>query len=167
MTTPPPQGPPSRPLVDLSERARAVEQIEARGQAGALWTLAHLRWCVIALGGAGVVLGVLAGLTAGGRAVAGVALGTVIVGVFFGVSAVVLALVARRAPRALMLVALTSYVVKVVALGVVLVLLPRDGVIDTRWMAGSVAVGVFVWLGAHLRQVVTTKIFYVNPEGPG
>lgn len=129
-----------------------------------MWSLAHLRLCWAALLVAGAVLAVIGGLTAGGRAVAGVALGTAIVGLFFTVSAVVLARVGSRNPQAVMMAALTTYVAKVIALGVVLVLMPVDGPVDTRWLAGAVALGVFTWLAAHLRYVWTLKIFYVDPH---
>ena len=107
----------------------------------------------------------LVGLIVGGsRAVVGVAVGTLIVGLFFTVSAVVIAEVGRRNPKRVMWAALGAYVFKIVALGVVLVMIPRNGpVIDTRWMAGAVGLGLFGWLAAHMRYVWTTKIFYVDP----
>jgi ATP synthase protein I len=35
--------------------------------------------------------------------------------------------------------------------------------VNTRWMAGAVAVGLVAWLAAHLRYVWTLKLFYVDP----
>lgn len=150
--------------VDLTPSIDATRQIADRSRARGMWSLAHLRLCWTALVAAGVVLGIVGGLTAGGRAVAGVAMGTAVVGVFFTISAVVLARVGSRNPQAVMMAALTTYVLKVVALGIVLVLMPVDGPVDTRWLAGSVALGVFAWLAAHLRYVWTLKIFYVDPN---
>jgi len=51
----------------------------------------------------------------------------------------------------------------VVALGIVLVAMPTDGLVNTRWMAGAIGLGLFCWLGAHMRYVWTLKIFYVDP----
>ncbi|TKV61081.1 hypothetical protein FDO65_05390 [Nakamurella flava] len=150
--------------VDLTPSIDATRQIAERSRTRGMWSLAHLRLCWTALLAAGAVLGVIGGLTAGSRALAGVALGTAIVGLFFTVSAVVLARVGSRNPQAVMMGALTTYVAKVIALGVVLVLMPVDGPVDTRWLAGAVALGVFTWLAAHLRYVWTLKIFYVDPQ---
>ena len=84
---------------------------------------------------------------------------------FFTVSTLVIAWVGQRNPKRVMWAAVGTYIVKIVALGVVLVMIPRDGpVVDTRWMAGAVGLGLFLWLGAHMRYVWTTKIFYVDPD---
>ena len=93
----------------------------------------------------------------------GAALGTAIVGAFFTVSAVVIARVGATTPKAVLPAALATYVIKIVALGIVLTLLPRDGRVDTHWLAGAVALGLVGWLGAHLRYVWTAKLFYVDP----
>jgi ATP synthase protein I len=146
--------------VDLSIAAKAAE----RSRTGGAWSLGHLRWCWTALVAGGVVLAVVGLLVAGSRAAVGVAIGTAIVGVFFTISAMVIAYVGRRKPKRVMWAAVGTYLIKIVGLGFVLVLIPRDGpVVDTRWMAGAVGLGLFCWLGAHMRYVWTTKIFYVDP----
>ena len=147
------------PPLDYAAAARA----EAATRAAGAWSPRHLRDCWIALVVAAGLLGIAAAILADARAVWGVVLGTVVVGGFFTLSTVVISGVGRRWPARLMWAALGTYVGKMVALGIVLVVLPRDGAIDVRWMAGAVASGVLVWLGAHLRYVMTTKIFYVDP----
>lgn len=107
---------------------------------------------------------ILAALVVGAGAAVGVALGAFIVGFFFTASTVIIAKLGARNLKLVMPAALTTYVLKIVGLGFVLVLIPKDGFIDTRWMAGTVGIGVFVWLGAHMRYVWTTKIFYVDPH---
>ena len=69
--------------------------------------------------------------------VLGVVLGTVIVGLFFTVSTVVIAWVGKTNPRTVMGAALGAYLIKVVVLGVVLVMIPRDGPVNVKWMAGA------------------------------
>ena len=142
--------------VDAARRAATRSSSRA-------WSLHHLPRCWITLLAAGAVLAVVAGLAVGGRAVLGVAVGTAIVGAFFTLSTVIIAYVGARAPRAVLVTALGVYLVKIVALGVVLQTMPRDGAVDTRWMAGSVCLGLFAWLGAHLRHVWTAKLYYVDP----
>lgn len=149
----------SFPMVDLTTSERAAR----RSRSGGVWSLGHLPICWAALLIAGGALTVVGAFVVGSRAVRGSLLGTMIVGLFFTVSAVIIARVGQRNPSKVMWAALGAYLLKVVALGFVLVLLPRDGAIDTRWMAGAVGLGLFCWLGAHMRYVWTTKIFYVDP----
>jgi ATP synthase protein I len=51
--------------------------------------------------------------------------------------------------------------VKMLALGVVVAVIPQEGFLDTRWLAGAVALGLAAWLAAHMRFVWTNKIMYV------
>lgn len=150
----------ARPELPLAQVQRAA----ARSRAAGPWSLEHLRLCWAALLVVGVLLAIVAGLVAGGRALAGVAVGTGIVGAFFTLSAVAIALVGARHPRAVLATALVAYLVKIVALGVVIVLIPADGPVSPRWMAIAVVAGLVGWLGAHLRFVWTAKVFYVDPH---
>jgi len=160
LTNRPKNQPDSLPPLNYALAARA----EAQAQIGGAWSLRHLRICWAALGIAGSVITTAGWLVKGSGAGWGAVLGTLIVGLFFSVSAVVIARVGARHPERVMWAALLSYVVKMVALGVVLVFIPTDGFLDTRWMAGAVGLGLAVWLAAHMRFVWTNKIFYVSPH---
>jgi len=144
-------------------RFELAARAEAEAQTGGAWSLRHLRICWAALGAAGLLITAAALIVGGARAGWGALIGTLIVGTFFSVSAVVIARVGRRHPSRVMWAALGAYVMKMIALGFVLVLIPRDGAVDTRWMAGAVGLGLVVWLAAHMRFVWTNKIFYVDP----
>ena len=166
MTAPPPvDRPRDRPRpgpVDLSAERDRVARMEQRSGAH-IWSLDHLRLCWTVLAVAGVLVTAAAAVVAGWPGVFGALLGTAIVGAFFTVSAVIVARVGRENPSLVMLAALATYVVKIVALGLVMVLIPRDAVVDSRWMAGAIGVGLFGWLGAQLRTVWTRQILYVDP----
>ena len=145
----------------LAQRLAEMEKAIARGRA---WSLEHLRVCWIALG-IGTVLVTVAGFLVDGAG-GGVAalVGGLIVGAFFTVSAVVIAKAGQVNPRLTLPAALGTYFVKIVALGVVVSVVPSDGFLVVRWLAGGVLVGLICWLGAHLRYVWTLKIFYVDPS---
>jgi ATP synthase protein I len=154
----------SGPVDDaLAANVAAAKRAADRSRTGGVWSLRHLTICWIALSIVGVAFAAVAAIASGGRAAAGAALGALIVGLFFSFSAVIIAKAGQRSPKLVMLAALSSYVFKVVALGVVLTVMPRDGAFDTHWMAAAVGLGLFVWLGAHMRYVWTTKIYYVDP----
>lgn len=154
---------PRRAPVDLSAQARAAQKIADRSRSEGIWSLGHLRLCWIALIAGGVVLGAIAGFTQGVGAVLGVLIGTVIVGAFFTFSAMVIAWVGRTNPKTVMIAALFAYVIKVLVLAIVLMTMPIDGLVDVRWMAGAIGLGLFLWLGAHMRYVWTLKLYYVDP----
>ena len=153
---------PGKP-VDLTAQARAAQQIADRSRSAGIWSLGHLKLCLITLVTGGVILGVIAALVSGLGAVLGVLLGTSIVGAFFSFSAVVIAWVGKTNPGTVMVAALFAYVIKVLILAIVLMTMPIDGLIDVKWMAGAIGLGLFLWLGAHMRYVWTLKVYYVDP----
>ena len=157
----PPRAP--RPYVDLTAQAAAAQKIADRSRSEGIWSLGHLRICGITLTVGGIVLGVIAAFTAGLGAVLGVLLGTVIVGAFFTFSAVVIAWVGKTNPKTVMIAALFAYLIKVFILALILMTMPIDGLVDVRWMAGAIGLGLFLWLGAHMRYVWTLKLYYVDP----
>lgn len=161
---PPPTDGPRRPPVDLSAQIEAAAKIAERSRSAGAWSLAHLRLCLPVLVAGGVVLGVTGALVGGWGAVLGVLIGTVIVGAFFSFSAVVIAWVGRTNPNTVMIAALFAYVIKVFVLALILMTMPIDGPVDVRWMAGAIGLGVFLWLGAHMRYVWTLKLYYVDPR---
>ena len=160
----PPNERPTRPSVDLSAQIAAAAKIADRSRTGGAWSLAHLRLCLPVLVAGGLVLGVIGAFVAGWGAVLGVLIGTVIVGAFFTFSAVVIAWVGKTNPNTVMIAALFAYLIKVFILAVILMTMPIDGPVDVRWMAGAIGLGVFLWLGAHMRYVWTLKLYYVDPR---
>ena len=110
----------------------------------------------------GLVLGLVAGLTGGAPAVIGVVVGTLMVCLFFGLGAIVLDVVATIAPAASLLIALLTYTLKVVLIGLVFVGLNRSGLlegdIDARWLGGSVIVGTLAWLVMQIRGSMRMRI---------
>ena len=149
--------------VDLSAHIKKAQLIADRSHSEGIWSLGHLRICWIALVAGAVVLGVVGGIVTGLGAVWGVVLGTVIVGAFFTFSAVVIAWVGKTNPKTVMIAALFAYVIKVLVLAIVLMTMPIDGPVDVKWMAGAIGLGLFLWLGAHMRYVWTLKLYYVDP----
>ncbi len=159
----PPNDGPSRPAVDLSAQIRAAAKIADRSRSAGAWSLAHLRLCLPVLAAGGVVLGAVGAVVDGWGAVLGVLIGTVIVGAFFSFSAVVIAWVGKTNPGTVMVAALFAYVIKVLILAIVLMTMPIDGLVNVKWMAGAIGLGLFLWLAAHMRYVWTLKLYYVDP----
>jgi ATP synthase protein I len=82
--------------------------------------------------------------------------------VFFGLGAVVLDVVAGIAPALSMLVALLTYTLQVVLVGLVFVGLGRSGLLDSQldaeWLGGTVIAGTLTWLAAQVVTTVRTRL---------
>jgi ATP synthase protein I len=118
-------------------------------------------------GTAAVVLGAL---VAGSPAAAGATIGHVMVCVFFAFGAV-LGVVAKVAPAASMLVALLTYTLNVVLVGLVFVGLARSGALQDavapRWLAGAVIACTLVWTTTQIVVATRTRqpIFDLPSDG--
>jgi ATP synthase protein I len=124
-----------------------------------------LRAGLAATAAVGAVVAVVAVAVAGGGGLAGAALGTAVVGAFFAASKVAVGLVARRAPALLLPAALGTYLVKILALGILLVSL-RDtaaSTLDVRWLAWSVLAGVVGWMAAEVWVATHTRVAFYDP----
>jgi hypothetical protein len=105
----------------------------------------------------GVGATVVGGVASGSAAAYGALAGTLLVLVVFGFGGVVVDTVAGLMPAASLLVALLTYTLQVVLMGLVFAGLSRSGLLDDTldraWLAGVVIAGTFGWL---LTQVVLT-----------
>jgi ATP synthase protein I len=105
----------------------------------------------MATGSAAAVLGAVLD---GRPAAAGALTGTIMVVAFFALGALVLDTVAALAPAASLMIALLTYTLKVVLVGLVFLGLTRSGLleesIDARWLGGTVIAGTLTWLAAQV-----------------
>lgn len=136
----------------MTTAPRAPRTGQRPGVAGRAVAVAGLVTLVV---GAGLALA--GALSSGTPAAAGAGVGLLMVLVFFGLGAVVLDTVAGLAPSLSLLVALLTYTLQVVLVGLVFVGLSRSGLLgselDADWLGVTVIVATLTWLAA---QVVTT-----------
>jgi ATP synthase protein I len=129
----------------------------------ARWDLGHLRVGLLATVGLGALAAPLAWALRSGRAAVWVLVGLAIVAAFFSVSALAVAWAGRIADELTLPVALTTYVTKIVLLGVILVTVRDWATLDAPALAWSVLGGTLTWTGVHLRRVWTAQLYYVDP----
>lgn len=105
----------------------------------------------------GLVLVALAAVLTGPSGAVGALIGTAMVCAVFAFGTVVVGLVALVAPATSLLVALLTYTLQVVVVGLVYVGLSGggalDGPVDARWLSGAVIASTLAWT---VTQVVTT-----------
>jgi ATP synthase protein I len=101
---------------------------------------------------------------AGAKGLYGALIGIAIVTVFFGISVLVVGRAARVSPGAMMAAAMITYVVKIVALAVVVSRLHGMTAFSDRAL-GLTAIGcILVWSAAQVITAVKIKMLYVEPE---
>jgi ATP synthase protein I len=142
---------------DVPTRDSVYRDSVAEGQYAALLRGSLLPTLVAAL------LCVAVAVPAGSRAVAGAAFGAALVVAFFSVGLLVMRRTARLDPDAVMAVVMLTYVLKVAALAVVLLLFR-----DASWLApGYFALGAlgctFVWLGFEMRAFTRLRVLVTDP----
>lgn len=99
---------------------------------------------------AGLAAVLLAALVSGSPAAWGAGVAASMVCLFFTLGAVVLDVATRLAPATSLLVALLTYTLQVVLIGLVFVSLQRSGAlagpVDAQWLGGTVIACTLVWI---------------------
>ncbi len=112
---------------------------------------------------AAIMVAVSAALV-GTKGLIGALIGVAIVTVFFGISVIVVGRAARISPPAMMLAAIITYLVKIVALAVVVSALNGTTAFSTRTL-GFTAIGcILVWSATQVITTIKLKMLYVEPD---
>ena len=112
---------------------------------------------------AAVIVAVSAALV-GIKGLIGALLGVALVTVFFGISIVVVGRAARISQPAMMVAALVTFLVKIVALAVVVSTLNKMSAFSDRAL-GLTALGcILVWCGTQAITAIKVKMLYVEPD---
>ena len=114
---------------------------------------------------AAIMVAVSAALV-GVKGLIGALVAVAIVIAFFGISVLVVGRAARISPQAMMVAAMVTYLVKIVALAVIVSALNGTTAFSTRTL-GFVAIGcILVWSATQVITAVKVKMLYVEPEQP-
>ncbi len=121
---------------------------------------------------AGLALAAVGALAAGSSAASGALVGTAIVVSVFAGGSFAVNEVARVLPSASLLVALLTYTLQVLAMGLAFAALSRSGAldetIDREWLAGAVIAGTAGWITLQvvLAARVRIPVYDLGPAGP-
>jgi ATP synthase protein I len=122
------------------------------------------RAAALTLIAAAIMVGLSAGLV-GTRGLVGALVGVAIVAVFFGISIVVVGRAAKVSPQAMMIAALATFLVKILALAFVVSALDGTTAFSTR-AVGFTAIGcILVWSAAQVITAMRVRMLYVEPDG--
>jgi ATP synthase protein I len=112
---------------------------------------------------AAVMVAVSAALV-GVKGLYGALIGVALVTVFFGLSVLVVGRAARISPQAMMVAAMVTYVVKIVALAIVVSMLHGMQAFSDRSLGLTAIVCILVWCAAQAVVAIKIKMLYVEPE---
>jgi ATP synthase protein I len=100
----------------------------------------------------------------GVKGLIGALIGVALVTVFFGISVVVVGRAARISPPAMMLAAIITYLVKIVALAIVVSALNGTTAFSTRDLGLTAIVCILAWSAAQVITTLKLKMLYVEPD---
>jgi ATP synthase protein I len=115
--------------------------------------------------GAALIMVVLSTVLGGAKGLLGSVLGAALVAVFFAISIIAVWRAAKISPRAMMVAALTSYVVKILVLLIVVAKFSNTTAFNGRLFGLTAIVCVLVWSGAQVLWSMRLKVLYVDPDG--
>lgn len=116
--------------------------------------------CVVAL----VMIGICFGV-GGLKGLYGALVGIGVVTVFFGISIVAVGKAAKVNPQVMMVTAMATYIVKIIAFMILLVLLGHSTAFNGRLMGLTALVCILAWCAAQVVNTVKLKMLYVDPDG--
>ena len=101
---------------------------------------------------------------AGTKGVYGALVGIGVVTAFFGISILAVGRAAKVSPMVMMVTAMATYVVKIIAFMIVLVLLRHVTVFNGRSLGLTALVLIVAWCAAQVVIMLRSKMLYVTPE---
>jgi ATP synthase protein I len=100
----------------------------------------------------------------GVKGLIGALVGVAIVTVFFGISVLVVGRAARVSPQAMMVAAMITYLVKIVALAVIVSTMNGTTAFSTRTLGLTAIVCILVWSATQVIVTLKLKMLYVEPD---
>lgn len=114
---------------------------------------------------AAALMVVLSAVLVGVKGLIGALIGVAIVAAFFGISVAVVGWAARKSQAAMMVAALGTFLVEIVAFAAVVSSLQGTTAFSTRAL-GFTAIGcILVWSAAQVVVAMRVRMLYVEPDG--
>ncbi|HEX5288934.1 MAG TPA: hypothetical protein VFX25_08680 [Streptosporangiaceae bacterium] len=113
-----------------------------------------------------IMVAVSAGI-GGSRGLLGSVLGVVLVAVFFAISVFAVGRAAQISPQAMMLTAIVTFIVKILALLFFVAAFGSTTVFNARLFGLTALACILAWCGAQVIWSMRLKFLYVEPRGDG
>ncbi len=126
-----------------------------------------LRGAAIPTAVVAAVVALVAAVVSGADGLVGALVGGAVVIAFFAAGWITLARLGRNNPMMLLPIALGTYLVQLIVVGVFIVLVKDVSALDTRALGWSVIVCTLAWMIFQLRAFSREKMLYVEPGREG
>jgi ATP synthase protein I len=115
--------------------------------------------------GAALIMVVLSTILGGAKGLLGSVLGVALVAVFFAISITAVSRAAKVSPQAMMITALTSYMIKILVLLFVVAKFSGTTAFNGRLFGLTAIVCVLAWTFSQVFWSMKLKVLYVEPDG--
>lgn len=122
------------------------------------------RSAVLTAAVAAVMVGICAAL-GGAKGLFGALVGVGVVTVFFGISVFAVGKAAKISPQVMMATAMGTYIVKIIAFMVVMVLLGKSTAFNGKMLGFTALVCILAWCASQVVTTMKLKMLYVDPDG--
>jgi ATP synthase protein I len=123
-----------------------------------------LRGAAIVAVPVGIVATVVSALVAGEKGLIGALVALAVVAGFFGLGSAALMRLTQDKPQIAMTAGLLVYTVQILLIGVFIVVFKNTTLFNGRAFALSLLVTALAWVGGQVKQSLTSRMLYVNPE---
>jgi ATP synthase protein I len=113
----------------------------------------------------GAVMIVISVAVGGAKGLLGAVLGLALVAAFFAISVLAVGRAARRSPQAMMITAMTTYIVKILLLLFFVVRFAGTTAFNSRLFGLTALVGILAWSASQVYWSMRLKTPYVEPSG--
>ncbi len=126
-----------------------------------------VRRSVVTTAAVGAVMVIVSIAVGGAKGLIGAVLGIGLVAVFFGISVVAVGRAARRSPQAMMITAMTTYIVKILLLLFFVVRFAGTTAFNSRLFGLTALACILAWSASQVIWSMRLKAPYVEPSGQG
>jgi ATP synthase protein I len=112
---------------------------------------------------AALMVGICAAL-GGAKGVYGALVGVGVVTVFFGISVLAVGKAAKINPQVMMATAMGTYIVKIIAFMIVLILLGKSTAFNGKLLGFTALVCILTWCTSQVVNTMKLKMLYVDPD---
>ncbi len=123
------------------------------------------RRSAVVAAGAAVIMIALSAALGGAKGLLGSVLGVALVAVFFAISITAVSRAEKVSPQAMMVTALTTYLVKILILVVLVAKFGNTTLFNGRAFGLTAIACILVWSGAQVFWSMRLKMLYVEPDG--
>jgi ATP synthase protein I len=124
-----------------------------------------VRWSATLTSVVAVVAVALCAALIGAKGLYGALIGVGVVAAFFAISILVVGRAAKISPPVMMITALATYVVKIIAFMIVLIAIGKSTAFSGKSLGFTAIACILAWMVAQIVIATRLKVLYVEPDG--